>query len=229
MLPLAEQHRAIRNALLLGHAVQPGLISGSTDAAELRVDIHRNHFFRSLTKSLASVFPATSSLTSPRFFAYCAHEFISTQPPTSPCLFEYGATFADFIRSFPPCSGLPYLADVAMLEWLVHEVFHAPDEGNDFRFMQSRFPAHQIWRAALEPDAPAVDINSGTAHLLVYREGGDSSILVIGPEAYALLDSCAKDLPLPQERPPATLGSTIPPSILARLSGNAKLREDFDV
>jgi hypothetical protein len=56
-----------------------------------------------------------------------AGEFVRRSPPVSPVLAWYGDTFADFIASFPPASGLSYLADVARLEYARVLAFHAAD------------------------------------------------------------------------------------------------------
>jgi hypothetical protein len=56
-----------------------------------------------------------------------AHEFVVQHPPRSPLLFQYGESFADFIERFAPAAPLPYLADVARLEYLRGRAYHAAD------------------------------------------------------------------------------------------------------
>ena len=159
----------LREAIVEGGPVADGVLTNPA-----RLDIHRTHFATTLTRALESVFPAVVSLVDKRFFAYCADTYIRENPPPAPCLFEYGATFPDFLSAFPPCAGLPYLADVARLEWLMHEAFHAPDE--DKRVLESAFPVHLIWRAALDPEAPSVDLNQGGTKLAVYRAHDDVAV-----------------------------------------------------
>lgn len=55
-----------------------------------------------------------------RLFAYA-------QPPQSRQLAFYGAGFPDFIADFPPAAGLPYLADMARLEYRRVLAYHAAD------------------------------------------------------------------------------------------------------
>jgi hypothetical protein len=187
MLPLVDLERELGAALfrdttdVIAHVASQGL------SPSARIDIHRNHVQRSLTKLLAATYPAVASLTDTRFFAWLAHEFIVEAPPASPCLFEYGEAFAEFIAGFPACAGLPYLADVARLEWAIHAVFHAGDDTPAAHLVHSRFPVHQIWRAALDPAAPGVDLSSGPAHLRVYRVDGDASFEVIDPHLFLSL------------------------------------------
>ena len=40
---------------------------------------------------------------------------------------ELGGHLADFLPAFAPARELPYLADVARLEWLVHKAHYAAD------------------------------------------------------------------------------------------------------
>ena len=44
--------------------------------------------------------PVVCRLVDRRFFAYAADPYIRAHPPAGPCLFEYGATFPDFLAAF---------------------------------------------------------------------------------------------------------------------------------
>src|SRR5258708_3893528 len=56
-----------------------------------------------------------------------ARVFVKAQPPRSPLLATYGEDFPDFIATFEPARGLPYLADVARLEATRTRSYHAAD------------------------------------------------------------------------------------------------------
>jgi hypothetical protein len=139
-----------------------------------RFDIHRRHFIQSLTAALENTFPATVNLVDSRFFGFAADAFIRAHPPTEPCLFEYGVELPGFLDSFPACASLPYLADVARLEWAMHSVFHAETdhEGLGFaaKLFSSPWPVDAIWRLAMGRSEAPVDINSGCAWVLIYRK-----------------------------------------------------------
>src|SRR5215469_2380529 len=126
-LPLREVQAVMRGALLDGEmgALVPHI--EARELAEARIAIYRNNVFASLTEVLRGTFPAICRLVDDRFFAYAAHEFIRRHPPQRPCLAEYGAEFADFLAGFPPCGELPYIADVARLEWLLGAATTAGD------------------------------------------------------------------------------------------------------
>lgn len=190
MPQLREVQQAFKAALLAQSPGVNALLRPSAVSAAALVDIHRNHFFRSLTKSLEATFPAVVSLTDQRFFAYLAHEFIVAHPPTSPCLSDYGSALPGFIDAFPACASLSYLGDVARLEWAIHAVFHADGDRPSQR-LQSRFPVHMIWKVALDPDAPAVTLGGDTTFLIIYRTDGDSVVEAVDETTYLALPPLA--------------------------------------
>ncbi len=144
-----------------------------------RFEIHRRHFIRSLTAALEKTFPGVVNLVDARFFGYAADAFIRAHPPTSPCLFEYGEALADFLETFPACASLPYLGDVARMEWEMHSVFHALELGEEqlpatLRLFSSRWPVDAIWRVAMGRDDGPVDMNSGKAWVIIYRDQAEA-------------------------------------------------------
>jgi hypothetical protein len=196
MPTLLEIERAIRSALLdpdngdaLRHIVTDGI------APEDRLAIYRNTVVSGAVKALQLNFPAVEKLVGAEFFEGTARIHIAANPPRSACLDDYGATFADFLADFPPAQSLPYLADVARLEWMVSRVLHAPDapaldiarlsslapeDHGRVRFtsnpsaglVHAACPADEIWRAVLEGDndaMAAVDPGAGPVWLMVQR------------------------------------------------------------
>jgi hypothetical protein len=99
--------------------------NGSDPAARLAV--YRNNVWASLIDALADGFPVTRALVGADFFRAMAQCFIAAQLPRSALLAEYGADFPDFIAGFAPADSVPYLADVARLEWLRVRAYHAAD------------------------------------------------------------------------------------------------------
>lgn len=174
MLTLLERQRELRAALLGGDdsraaaAVAPdGLTS------EGRLAIYRHHVLSTLTAVLVDTFPVVRRLVDPRFFGYAADAFIRRHPPAGPCLFEFGAAFADFLADFPPCRDLPYLPDVARLEWALEAAYH--DEDPAPRQLESRYPIDAIWHAnqpGADPDT-VVHLDAGLFRLEIRREATD--------------------------------------------------------
>lgn len=103
-----------------------GLAAAGADAAA-RFAVHRNNVVGSLVDVVAATFPVTLALVGRDFFRALARRFVVAAPPRSPVLADYGAGFADFVESFEPARSVPYLADVARLEWLRLHALHAAD------------------------------------------------------------------------------------------------------
>jgi hypothetical protein len=210
MSSLRELQSDVRAALLaddprgLGDEV---LADGLSVAARLAV--YRHHIFTSLTDALEATFPVVCRLVDRRFFGWLADRYVRERPPAGPCLFEYGADFADFIAAFPECQHLPYLADVARLEWAMNAALHAADvtalEPEGLRaltpaelarlalrldpsvtLLASAWPIDRIWRAN-QPDANgAVDLDAGAVRLEVRRVGDDVVYRALAPATFAL-------------------------------------------
>ncbi len=93
-----------------------------------RFDIYRNNVVVGMIEGLRATFPAIERLVGEAFFKAVARAYLAEEPPTSPLLFLYGKTFAGFLEKFPPAVKLPYLGDVARLEWARLEAYHAADQ-----------------------------------------------------------------------------------------------------
>jgi len=194
MSSLRDLQRSFRAALLDhddGRIAADVLPDGLSPSA--RVAVYRHHVRTTLTEVLVSTFPVVCRLVDRRFFGWLADCYVRKHPPKGPCLFEYGADFAPFIERFPACAALPWLADVARLEWAMNVAFHAPDVpkgGSEqltatlpedvaaamFEFepsvtyLESRWPIDAIWHANQPRDeATAVDLDAGSVRLEIRR------------------------------------------------------------
>ena len=117
--------------------------NGADPAA--RFAVHRNNAVSSLVEALADTFPVTRQLVGEAFFGAMARLFVLDAPPRSPLLGQYGDGFPAFVERFEPAQGLPYLADVARLEFLRVRAFHAADA--------AVLSADDIARHLLDPQA----------------------------------------------------------------------------
>jgi hypothetical protein len=99
----------------------------AADAAGRGLEIYRRNVLGGLHDALASTYPVVRRLVGEAFFREAAIAFARASPSTSGDLHEYGGGFAAFLATYPHAAGLPYLPDVARLEWAVHQSFHAAD------------------------------------------------------------------------------------------------------
>jgi hypothetical protein len=101
-------------------------ITPAGDAAE-RVAIYRRAVFANYRNALGATFPVVARLTGTPFFNAAVDAFVHTHPSTSGDLNVYGDGFATFLADYAPAAELPYLPDVARLEWAIDESGRAPD------------------------------------------------------------------------------------------------------
>lgn len=119
---------AFAAALLAERAECPdGLRTWNGSDPAPRFAVYRNNVIVSLIDALADTYPATRQLVGEEFFGGMACAYARTHPPRSPVLATYGDGFAEFVAAFPAAASLPYLPDVARLEWLYVRAFHAAD------------------------------------------------------------------------------------------------------
>jgi hypothetical protein len=209
MPSLLEMERALRDALVSGEP-PPGWLAGSEPSIRERVGIYRNTVLATLVRALRLGFPTVERLVGAEFFEGAAQAFALGQPPSNADLNAYGAGFPAFLQEFPPCAGLPYLPDVARLDWAVAQALHADDApalevqvlarldpaqagGLRFRFhpaltlLRSRFPVDAIWAAVLRQDEAAmaaIELESGPVHLLVERADGRPAVVRLPEEQW---------------------------------------------
>ena len=173
-----------------------GLILDDRLPAARRFNVYRNNFQTSLTDGLAAVYPVVEQLVGCEFFGFMADRYIRTHPSRSGNLHNLGDSLADFLGRFQAVSKLPYLADVARLEWAYHAVFHAaappPFEpnvleqlatetypklrfnlGSACRLVYSNYPIFRIWEANQENYVGEKTVN---------LDEGPESVLVVRPE-----------------------------------------------
>ncbi len=101
----------------------------TTDAATSvrRLAIYRGNSIASATKALAGSYPVIRAVVGEEFFDELARAYWMSRPSQSGDLGEYGSTFHDFLADFEHVRELPYLADLACLEWAVHRAECAAD------------------------------------------------------------------------------------------------------
>jgi hypothetical protein len=214
MLALRDLQAAF--AAHLGGADRPDLIGAVTsDAipAAARLDVYRHHVLESLSAALAATFPTVQALVGPDFFRKLARDFVRQCLPTQPVMAEYGAEFPAFLVACMPLHDLPYLADVARLDWALNVAFQAPADQrltaadlsgvpperlpsmfvampHGTALITSPYPLDLIWQAS-QPDAvqDTVDLNSGGSHLLVLRRIADAVFISLSAGEAAFLAS----------------------------------------
>jgi hypothetical protein len=221
MSMLGELQALFKRALLQEDTAAVGTVLGDGLGPEARLALYRHHVFTTLTDVLKAVYPVVCRLVDARFFAYAAHHYIRQQPPTGPCLFEYGASFPRFLADFPPCRALVYLPDVARLEWAIHRAWYAEDAvpltaeclrgfaphalasltlalDPSVSYVRSLWPIERIWRAN-QPEAAAsetVRLAADPVCLEVRRRNDNVAFWALAADTFAFRLALSEGRPL---------------------------------
>jgi hypothetical protein len=102
-------------------------LSGDASLIEQRLAIYRANVAAAATKALGAAYPVLQQVVGDEFFHGLARAYQRVVPSTSGDLYDYGGAFAGFIAEFPHTQSLPYLPDLARLEWAVHRAYGAAD------------------------------------------------------------------------------------------------------
>jgi hypothetical protein len=219
MSALREMQFAVADAVIhpegLGGAL--GLIADDGVRPEARLSIYRNNFSETLTHALAATYPVTERLVGTDYFRHIARQYIRSFPSLTGNVCDYGDDFGFFVAGLPSARHLPYLADVARLEWSWQEVFHEVVEApldiaglgtvpssrwadlqlrlnRASRLIASDHPILRIWQVNQPEYAgdPGVDLGEGGCHLLLLQRRLNVEIIRLSRGEYTLLEACSR-------------------------------------
>jgi hypothetical protein len=216
MLQLPELQRAFAAGVLEDATDVLAHLGDGRFGAARHLQVYRNNTFANLTDALAAIHPVVKKLVGEGFFAFAADRFIRRHPPRAGNLHEFGGEFAKFLSAFEPARSLPYLPDMARLEWLWHESFHDADakpmalerlatvsdsQYRALRFtlhpaarlIESNYPILHIWQVNQDGYVgdDTVNLDEGGVRLLIHRPALEVLIAPLGAGEYALLSGFA--------------------------------------
>ena len=197
-------------------AVLP-LFSGAPARAQARLAVYRGNVYGNLAKALAGAYPVTRKIVGDEFFAAMAREYAREHPSRSGDLNRYGERLAEFVATFPDTADLPYLPDVARMEWLAHLAYYAADPAPfdvaaladipDERYagltarlapacalLESSWPLERIW-AVHQDDYSGefgADLQSGPHSVLVHRPRWRAEVLSLAAGDFRFLQSLSQ-------------------------------------
>ena len=145
---------------------------------------------------------------------------MAAHPPVAADLNVYGERFGVFLEGYPPAATLPYLRDIARLEWAIDEANRAADAprvpeavlatlsmiaperlphahldlDRSCRLVASIFPILRIWRAN-QPDRAGderIDLGDGGILLLLRRDNDGVAMQVLDRGEHAWLMALAQ-------------------------------------
>jgi Putative DNA-binding domain len=177
-----------------------------------RYAVYRNNVTVGLIRALEANFPVVRRLLGEAYFAGFARDFAQSRPPQSPLMFVYGEDFPQVLERAEDLASYPYLADVARLEILWRESYHAADASPlaadalgsidpeilfdcqlkahpAARLIASRFAIHSIFAANnADGEKHLVDPTEPQC-ALVTRRHFDVTLHAISPDQFGFFDT----------------------------------------
>ena len=193
--------------------LQPAL---QGDTAQMRFEIYRDNVRAVWRSAMDNVFPVVRQLVGDEFFGGLCHEYAAAHPSRSGDLNQFGAQFPAFLRTFPPAAELPYLPEVAQLEWAVQRAYYAADGAPlqlaaasgvttlammlfrlhpSASLLQGKYAAAAIWLAHQKQPVTLAGINleitdTPNSHYgLVWRHGFRTRVEVLSEGSFVLLQA----------------------------------------
>lgn len=209
---LSSNQQLFADALLNPDAVPPALALWREHPHNRhRLALYRGNLAATATKALAAAYPVVAALVGAEFFGALAHAYVRARPSHDGDLNRFGGQLGEFLDDFPHAAQLPYLADMARLEWTVHRAHYAADavpvtaqqlgelapaqlEVARLRLHDACVPVRSDWAVvslwlAHQP-APANDFPADMAVQedgVVARSGWRVQVVPLGAGAYAAL------------------------------------------
>ena len=186
-----------------------------------RLAVYRRNVAEAGAKALRAAYPVLEQVTGPALFDILAREYQRFAPSVSGDLHDHGGALAAFLEEHEIAASLPYLGDLARLEWAVHRAYGAADApafdacaaiaarpasrqpsirldwADGIALLASRHPVLRIWRIH-QADADgdySVDWSTGET-ALVARAGLRVTVLALAPGEAAFVAASLAGAPL---------------------------------
>lgn len=181
--------------------------------------VYRNTIRRGAIDALEANYPSIVTLVGSDWLRAAAAIYVESHWPTQPVLLDYGDGFAGFLAGFAPAAPMPWLPAVAALDRLWTESHLAadaqvltvrsatafgealfgsavrPHPAARWRWFEAQ-PAHAIWSHSRRGAAVPNELAWAGDGALLTRPVGAVHSQPLSRAGCALLDACAKGVPL---------------------------------
>jgi hypothetical protein len=145
-------------------AVLPGL--AGPIPASVSTAIYRNNILEGFRLALADIYRIVETLIGEDCFRALGYEYVRGHPSLCGDRNAYGGELPDWLLTHPLARSVPYLPDVARLEWAQHAAYQAA-EGfaetglhHSLQLVESGHPIFSIWAFCQYPEnAEALDLD----------------------------------------------------------------------
>jgi hypothetical protein len=153
------------------------LFNEPKDVAERRFAAYRRNVTGNWRSAMASTYPVLAQLLGPQCFRELADQYVATCPSCSGDLNTYGGALAALLDASPLREALPYLPDIARLEWALLQAYGAADAASFDLAALAGVPPEvqaelrlQVWPAATLIESSWPLVNIWQAHQLSTEE-----------------------------------------------------------
>ena len=185
-----------------------------------RFETYKNNARQALLQTLITTYPMCERALGEQCFAQLASHYIHRFPLRENNLNQYGAYFADFLKSEIKANhslkDYDYLVDVATLEWHQQHCYYAQDSANfdaqalaavddsrqaelvfmlrpDIVIMQSQYPLYELWLKQGD-NLQTVEIPEPRSlyYVCIYRDQFRVKLESLSREQYLLLEQISR-------------------------------------
>jgi len=209
-----------------------------------RLGIYRNNMLLTLTDILASTYPVIQKLVGAGFFKTMARHYISEHPQSEGNRHSFGAELSTFLARYEPALSLPYLPDIAAIEWAYFQAMLAEDvavisaqelgriistQANyalqlhpSVQLVKQSYNALEIWQLQHQESGSRVSLQHIPHQLLIWRDQTDALfILPVSKDMAALLIRCQEGADLAQTLSELSDPAAIQPEFARLLTAGA--------
>ena len=214
---LAHWQRAFARSLENGSVrpLAPLLKPATFLPRERGVGIYRSNSRGTRVRALEAAYPVCRQVVGQDCFRALARDLVDQSPSPGPDLNAYGGGLprwcARLVRRRAAFAALPWLPDLARLEWGLHRAWYAPDDGpldlalleghpdpgtlvpvvsQSLSLLQSRWPVDAIWHDHQAGGSPRHRPAGGPVFLAVHRRDGRPVARRLDGKDFVLLRAC---------------------------------------
>ncbi|MBI2254698.1 MAG: putative DNA-binding domain-containing protein [Proteobacteria bacterium] len=215
MLGLLELQRQMCGTVRgQGASEPPGLYRPTHLPPGHPLSVYRNNHRISLAAALAVTFPTVTKLLGADAMQVVAGRFLMLHPPRQPCVAEYGNDFAGYLEGEALAGELPYLPDLARLDWALNRARTAADampysaqdlaaessdQLGDLQFvphpsltlLESKYALPQVYQAIHGSTLATTAREGKPCHLMIWRQLQDARFAAVGANVFASAQAIA--------------------------------------
>ncbi|MGY5453322.1 HvfC/BufC family peptide modification chaperone [Agarivorans sp. MS3-6] len=197
-------------------------LASSALSPDQSIQIYQNNYVLSLSEALAATYPTVQQLVGEEYFNFCAKSFILEHGHDQGDLNLFGHGFNLFLQQQDALAQLPYLSDIALLDWQIEQTAGLALSDQYFGVEQlqtiaveqlgkvvlhlashqslvtSEYPIFAIYQMVQQDQVKPIDLEQPDHLILSKQANFEVQIEQISPLCYQFLLHCQQQLPLEQ-------------------------------